>query len=113
VTIEILLARTGGESRGAVLTDGVLTDYRAGRGKSRVGGVYRARVKKIVPGLAGGVVEIPGGEAWLDFARTKGAKPREGATVTIQIVQEAQGGKLARAAAEPLIAGRFLALQTA
>lgn len=113
MTIEILLARAGGESRGAVLTGGVLTDYRAARGKNRVGAVYRARVKKIVPGLAGAVVEIPGGEAWLDLARIKGAKPREGAAVTVQIVQEAQGGKLARAAAEPLIAGRFLALQTA
>ena len=112
MTIELLLAREGGESRGAVLTEGVLTDYRAARAgaRSRVGGVYRARVKKIVPGLAGAVVEIPGGEAWLDLARTRG-KPREGAAVTVQIVQDAQGGKLARAAAEPVIAGRFLALQ--
>ncbi len=111
--IEILLARDGGESRGAVLTDGVLTDYRAQRAAapSRAGGVYRARVKKIVPGLAGAVVEIPDGEAWLDLARTRGAKPREGALVTIQIVQDAQGGKLARAAADPMLAGRFLAFQ--
>jgi Rne/Rng family ribonuclease len=109
--IEILLARDGGVSRGAVLTDGVLTDYRASRAPSRVGGVYRARVKKIVPGLAGAVVEIPGGEAWLDLARSRGAKPREGALLAIQIVQDAQGEKLARAAADPMIAGRFLAFQ--
>ncbi len=111
--IEILLARDGGASHGAVLTDGVLTDYRAQRAGApgRAGGVYRARVKKIVPGLAGAVVEIPGGEAWLDLARTRGAKPREGAIVTIQIVQDAQGGKLARAAADPMLAGRFLVFQ--
>lgn len=111
--IEILLARDGDQCRGAVLTDGVLTDFRAQRAgaPSRAGGVYRARVKKIVPGLAGAVVEIPGAEAWLDFSRARGAKPREGAIVTIQIVQDAQGGKLARAAADPMIAGRFLAFQ--
>ncbi len=111
--IEILLARDGGESRGAVLSDGVLTDYRAQRATapSRAGGVYRARVRKIVPGLAGAVVEIPGAEIWLDLARTRGAKPREGAIVTIQIVQDAQGGKLARAALDPMIMGRFLAFQ--
>lgn len=111
--IEILLARDGGESRGAVLTDGALTDYRAQRAAapSRAGGVYRARVKKIAPGLAGAVVEMPGAEAWLDLARTRRAKPREGAIVTIQIVQDAQGGKLARAAADPMITGRFLAFQ--
>ena len=111
--IEILLARDGGVSRGAVLTDGGLTDYRAqqaGR-PSRAGGVYRARVKKIVPGLAGAVVEIPGAEAWLDLSRARGAKPREGAIVTVQIVQDAQGGKLARAAADPMLTGRFLAFQ--
>jgi ribonuclease G len=110
--LEILLAREGGESRGAVLTEGVLTDFRATRAgaPSRVGGVYRARVKKIVPGLAGAVVEIPGGEAWLDLARSR-AKPREGAFVTVQIAQDAQGGKLARGAADPVIVGRFLALQ--
>jgi ribonuclease G len=110
MTLEILLARESGASRGAVLTDGVLTDYRETRAPSRVGGVYRARVKKIVPGLAGALVELPSGEAWLDLARTR-TKPREGALMTIQIVQEAQAGKLARAAAEPVIAGRFLALQ--
>lgn len=111
--VEILLARDGGECRGAVLTGGVLTDYRAQRAAapSRAGGVYRARVKKIVPGLAGAVVEIPGAEAWLDLARTRGARPREGAIVTIQIVQDAQGGKLARAAPDPMLAGRFLAFQ--
>lgn len=109
--IEILLARDGGETRGAVLTDGVLTDYRAGRAPSRAGGVYRARVKKLVAGLAGAVVEIPGAEAWLDLARMRGAKPREGAVVTVQIVQDAQGGKLARAAADPMLTGRFLAYQ--
>jgi Rne/Rng family ribonuclease len=110
--IEILLARDGGESRGAVLTDGVLTDYRAQRARapSRAGGVYRARVRKIVPGLAGAVVEIPDGEAWLDLARSR-VRPREGALVTVQIVQDAQGGKLARAAADPMLAGRFLAYQ--
>jgi len=110
--LELLFARTGGESRGAVLTEGALTDYRAGHADrpSRVGGVYRARVKSIMPGLAGAVVEIPGGEAWLDLARSR-SRPREGAIVTIQIVQDAQGGKRARASAEPLIAGRFLALQ--
>ncbi len=111
--IEILLARDGGHSRGAVLTDGVLTDYRAQRGgaPSRAGGVYRARVKKLVPGLAGAVVEIPGAEAWLDLSRARGAKPREGAIVTVQIVQDAQGGKLARAATDPMLTGRFLAFQ--
>jgi len=109
--LEILLARTAGESRGAVLTDGTLTDYRVGHAEapSRVGGVYRARVKKIMPGLAGAVVELPGGEAWLDLSRAP--KPNEGAVLTVQIAQDGQGGKLPRAAADPLIAGRFLALQ--
>ncbi len=111
--LEILLARGAGESRGAVLTDGVLTDYRVGRAAvpSRVGGVYRARVKAIVPGLAGAVVEFPGGEAWLDLARAHATRPREGAVITIQIVQDAARGKLPRAAADPFLAGRFLALQ--
>jgi ribonuclease G len=110
---EILLARAPGESRGAVVTDGVLTDYRAARAEapSRVGGVYRARVKKLLAGLAGAVVEIPGGEAWLALARAPAAAVSEGAVVTVQVLQDAQGGKLARAAAEPLLAGRFLALQ--
>lgn len=111
--LEILLARAAGESRGAILTDGVLTDYRVGRAAapSRVGGVYRARVTKIVPGLSGAVVELPGGEAWLDLARTPRAGAGEGAMITVQIVQDGQGGKLPRAAADPLIAGRFLAFQ--
>lgn len=112
MTLEILLAQERGLRRGAVLTDGALTDYRASRAAapSRAGGVYRARVKQIVPGLAGAVVAIPGGEAWLDLARMR-ARPREGTIVTVQIVQDAQGGKLARAAADPTIAGRFLAFQ--
>ncbi len=111
--IEILLAHAAGESRGAILTDGELTDYRVGRAAapSRVGGVYRARVKKIMPGLAGAIVELPVSEAWLDLARMRGAKPREGAVVTVQILQDRAGGKLARAAADPLIPGRFLAFQ--
>lgn len=110
---EILLARSSGESRGAVLTDGVLTDYRVGRAAtpSRAGGVYRARVKAIVPGLAGAVIELPSGEAWLDLARARGAKPREGAIITVQILQDGQGGKLPRAAADLLLVGRFLAFQ--
>jgi ribonuclease G len=113
MTLEILLARSATESRGAVLTDGVLTDYRVGRAAapSRVGGVYRARVKAIVPGLAGAVVDIPGAEAWLDLARSHREKPRGGAVLTVQIAQDRQGGKLARAAADPIIAGRFLAFQ--
>jgi len=113
MTLEILLAREAGESRGAVLTGGILTDYRVNRAaaRSRVGGVYRARVKKIVPGLSGAVAEIPIGEVWLDLARLHGAKPREGAVITVQIVQEGRGGKLARAAADPMIPGRFLAYQ--
>ena len=118
---EILLARGSDDgrgagrdgARGAVLADGALTDFRAARREtpSLVGGVYRARVKKIVPGLAGAIVEIPGGEAWLDLARTVSAKPSEGAALTVQIVQDAQAEKLPRAAAEPMIAGRFLAYQ--
>ncbi|HEY7610962.1 MAG TPA: ribonuclease E/G [Alphaproteobacteria bacterium] len=113
MTIEILLARSGRDSHGAVLTDGVLTDYRVERGAapSRVGGIYRARVKKIMPGLAGAVVEFPGGEAWLDLERARREKPREGDVMTVQIVQDGQVGKLPRAAADPLVAGRFLALQ--
>lgn len=108
---EILLARAAGESRGAVLTGGALTDYRVGHAAapSLVGGIYRARVKKAMAGSAGAVVEIPLGEAWLDLARTPAARINEGAVVTVQIVQDAQGGKLPRAAAEPVIAGRFLA----
>lgn len=110
---EILLARGRGESRGAVLTGGTLTDYRAARASapSLVGGLYRARVKKAIAGLAAAVVEIPGGEAWLDLARAKSAKVREGATLAVRIVQDAAGEKLPRAAADPLIAGRFLAFQ--
>ena len=111
--IEILLARDRNGCRGAVLTDGALTDYRASDSSapSRAGGVYRARVKKVVPGLAGAIVEIPGAEAWLDLTRMRDAKPREGAFVTVQIAQDAQGGKLVRAAADPMLAGRFLAFQ--
>jgi ribonuclease G len=110
---EILLARSSGETRGAVLSDGELTDYRVGRAAapSRAGGVYRARVKKIMPGLAGAVIELPSGEAWLDLSRARGTKPREGAVVTVQILQDGQGGKLPRAALDLLIAGRFLAFQ--
>jgi Rne/Rng family ribonuclease len=110
---EILLARSGNESRGAVVTDGALTDYRAERAEapSLVGGVYRARVKKVLAGLAGAIVELPAGEAWLDLSRARGAKAREGAILTVEIVQDAQPGKLPRASVEPVLAGRFLALQ--
>jgi len=110
---EILLARSAGESCGAVVTGGALTDYRAASAAapSLVGGVYRARIRKMLAGLAGAVVEIPGGEAWLDLGRAQSPKPQEGAAITVQIVQDGQGGKLPRAAAAPRIAGRFLALQ--
>jgi ribonuclease G len=107
---EILLARSTGESRGAVLSDGVLTDYRraAPKAPSLVGAIYRARVKRVLPGLAGAVVETPAGEAWLDLARVAGAKAAEGALLAIEIVQDAAPGKLPRASAEPTLAGRFL-----
>lgn len=110
---EILLGRAGAETRGAVVTDGALTDYRAQRpgAPSLVGAVYRARVRKALAGLAGAVVELPAGEAWLDLARAYGARAREGAIVTVAIVQDAEPGKLPRASAEPVMAGRFLALQ--
>lgn len=109
---EILLAREGGGSRGAVLVDGTLTDYRAGHHArpSLVGGVFRARVRKAMPGLAAAVVEFAGGEAWLDLARGTGSAS-EGATLAVQIVQDAPAGKLPRASLHPMIAGRFLALQ--
>jgi len=110
---EILLARGNGESRGAVLSGGVLTDYRVERtaAPSLVGALYRGRVKKSMPGLAAAVIEIPGGEAWLDLARAKSAKIVEGGTVAVQIVQDAAGEKLPRATLDPLLAGRFLAFQ--
>jgi ribonuclease G len=110
---EILLARGNGESRGAVLSGGVLSDYRVERSAapSLVGAVYRARVKKAMPGLAAAVVEIPGGEAWLDLTRARSAKITEGATLGVQIVQDRAGEKRPRATPDPLLAGRFLAFQ--
>jgi ribonuclease G len=125
MTLDILLARDGGESRGAVLTDGVLTDYRraTSRSPSLVGGVYRARIRKRMPGLAGAIAEIPAGEVWIDAGRARGDAVRdasrdasrdavrEGAVATVQVVQDGQGGKLPRASLDVAVAGRFLALR--
>lgn len=110
---EILLARTEGESRGAVLAGGMLTDYRRATRQvpSLVGGIYRGRILKRVAGLAGAIAEIPGGQAWLDLGRGARETAREGAAVALQIVQDAQGGKLARASLELAVAGRFLAFR--
>ncbi|MCW5774486.1 MAG: ribonuclease E/G [Rhodospirillaceae bacterium] len=110
--VEILLAQGRGESRGAVLTDGTLTDYRRATvaAPSLVGGIYRARIRKRIAGLAGAIGVIPGREVWLDLGRGAGDM-REGAVVVVQIVQDAQGGKLARASLEIGVAGRFLAFR--
>jgi Rne/Rng family ribonuclease len=109
-SVEILLAREGGVSRGAVVADGVVTDYRVARAEApgRAGGVYRGRVMKTLPGFGGAIVSLPGGEAWLDLARA-GGKIAEGMSVTAQVLQEGWAGKRPRASLAPAIAGRFLA----
>ncbi len=110
MSAEILLARDDGGSRGAVVADGVLTDYRVARAAQPglAGGLYRGRIVKLLAGLGGAVVAIPGGEAWLDLARA-GGNVAEGAAVTLQVLQEGWAGKRPRATLAPAIAGRFLA----
>jgi Rne/Rng family ribonuclease len=110
MTATILLSRTGAESRGARLENGVLTDYRrsAPDAPSQVGAVYAARVRRMMPGFDAAIVELPASDAWLDFSRRRERKPAEGAAIVVQVVQDGASGKLPRVSHEPRLAGRFL-----
>lgn len=78
---------------------------------SLVGGVWTGRVAKALPALRAAIVEIDGRrQVWLDLARDRRLKlPEAGAAIRLQVTQDAARGKLARATARPLVAGRFLA----
>src|SRR5271165_3000321 len=102
---EILAEENPGETRVALLRDGVLDEYYLHRpgAPDGVGDVHWARVTACVPAMAGAFVALQDGEAFLpdtDGGRTRGV----GDHLAVRVTRAAQGGKGPRVAAAPDVA---------
>jgi Ribonuclease G/E len=94
MTPRILGACSPGEVRIAVLTDDELLDYALWRtGKpDGVGDLYRGRVTRRVPALAGSFVALGSADGFLPD-NAGGIGLREGDFVSVRVTRAAQGGK--------------------
>lgn len=107
---EILIDRSPGETRAAILRGGRLSELLVERAHrpSRAGQVVRARVAALRPELGGAFLDLGGTEGFLDPLLSP--PPAEGAALVVQIVAEARRGKAARATAAPSLHGALVTL---
>jgi Ribonuclease G/E len=100
--LEVLAEDNPGETRVALLRDGILDEYYLHRpgAPDGVGDVHWARVTACVPAMAGAFVALQDREAFLpdsDGARALGV----GDHLVVRVTRAAQGGKGPRVAAAP------------
>lgn len=98
----ILVSRSPGERRVALRgADGRFARYAVERPSlpDGVGDVFRARVARLAPAMAGAFVKTPA-EAFLAARDAEGARlPPEGAVLAVRVTRAAQGGKGMRVSA--------------
>ncbi|WPB87250.1 ribonuclease E/G [Sediminicoccus rosea] len=98
---QIRLARSPGERRVALLSDGELIAYRLERPArpDGVGDILRGRIAAAMPALAGAFVALPppwapGESGFLPESECEGRKlPPEGTILTLRVTRAGQGGK--------------------
>lgn len=122
---EIVVASYDGETRVAVLEEGVLQEIfveHADR-RSIVGDIYKGRVQNVLPGMEAAFVDIGHnrnallyvGDIFVEKARP-GEKPditkllKVGQSVVVQVTKDPMGGKGARLTTYLSIPGRYLVL---
>lgn len=102
MTRRLLLSRSPGETRVALVANDRLLDYQVRRDHvpSRLGGIYLARLRKVTGDGRLAFADIGGVEVMADLdaksAGLAGWTFAEGALVPVQITQEARRGRLAR-----------------
>ncbi|MEQ8696290.1 MAG: ribonuclease E/G, partial [Bauldia litoralis] len=103
MTCRLLLSRSPGETRVALVSNERLIDYEVRRDHAprRLDGIYLARLRKITGDGRLAFADIGGVEVMADLdakrARAAGWSLTEGALVPVQIAQEPRRGRLARA----------------
>ncbi len=105
MTIAIRVASSPGEARVAVVRDGLLVDYALWRPGSPdgVGDLYRGRITRIVPAMAGAFASLGDQDGFLpDSEGAKGLT--EGTVLGLRITRSAQGGKGPRLSARGVLA---------
>ncbi len=120
---QILISRTLGEIRIAVIEDGVLAEFQVGRDtSSRISGnIYKAKVLNVIHGIRAVFVDIGMGKAgivsWKDIIRTENtvasASPvTEGEDIIVQAVKEPVANKGPRMKARATLVGKYVILST-
>jgi Rne/Rng family ribonuclease len=107
------LSRARGRSGAALRENGriVALDFDDGGAIPRRGRIVRGRVRSVLPGTQGAFVEIDGGATgFLPAAR--GAEPRPGQEILVQLRRSPRAGKLAELGTRIELAGRYLVLDT-
>lgn len=104
---EILVSCAPGESRFALLAEGVPVEFRIDRGGAGVGDLLLGRVLSVNRALDAAFVEI--GEPQAGFLAAPGPAHDEGAAVLVQVTAAARGGKGTVLSAAPSLQGRLLA----
>ncbi len=103
MTRRLLLSRSPGETRVALVSNGRLIDYEVRRDHAppRLDGIYLARIRKMTGDGRLAFADIGDAEVMTDLdaksARAAGWSLTEGALVPVQIAQESRRGRLARA----------------
>jgi ribonuclease G len=109
---ELLIAAGPGEWRAALLEDGVAVELRVERREgSEAGSIHLGRVRRLLPGLGAGLVDIGGGRpAFLPRSEIvpRGRRLDEGERIVVQIRREAQGGKAAQVTTRAVLRGRLI-----
>ncbi len=107
---ELLIEATPQRVRAAAIAGGRLVDLHATprRRAGAAGGLYLGRVVRRAATMGAAFVDIGlGRPALLEIA---GTPPAEGATIVVQIVEEASGDRGARVSSRVALAGRFVVL---
>jgi ribonuclease E/ribonuclease G len=107
---EIVVSLAPGESRFALLAQGVPVEFSIDRGGVAAGDLVLGRILSVNRALNAAFVEI--GEAEAGFLAMPGAHG-EGAAVLLQVTAAARGGKGAVLSAAPSLQGRLLAFTPA
>jgi Ribonuclease G/E len=90
---DILINVRANDARLAVAVVGEPVEYRIERKdhKSEIGNVVLGRITRVVPALEAAFVDI--GDARSGFLALDGDRPREGETIIVEVIRDAEGGK--------------------
>lgn len=123
---QILISRTSGEIRIAVIEDGVLAELQIERNSgSRISGnIYKAKVLNVIPAIRASFVDIgmkkAGIVSWKDMHSGNGSFNRgdssspvsEGRDIIVQAVKEPVAGKGPRMKERVVLVGKYVILST-